>query len=152
FMPGQPFKYQFLDNNLNESYAQEQRAGRLYKVFSGLAIVIACVGLFGLSAYTSSLRTKEIGIRKVLGASVGGVLLLLSKDFTRLVLMAFLLAAPLAWWMMDQWLTSFAYRIEISISAFLLAGTLALLIAWLTVSYQSIKAAVADPVKSLKRE
>ena len=152
FMPGQPFKYEFLDDNLNQGYAEEQRSGKLFSVFSGLAILIACVGLFGLSAYTASLRTKEIGVRKVLGASVGGVILLLSKDFTKLVLIAFALAVPLAWWMMNEWLRSFAYRINLGASAFVLAGGIALAIAWLTVSYQSIKAAIVNPVKSLKSE
>jgi putative ABC transport system permease protein len=151
-MPGQPFKYQFLDDNLDQGYREEQRSGKLLSMFSVLAIFIACVGLFGLSAYTASLRTKEIGIRKVLGASVSGVILLLSKDFTKLVLIAFALAVPLAWWMMTEWLAGFAYRMELGIDSFLLAGVAALLIAWVTVSYQSIKAAIVNPVKSLRRE
>ena len=124
----------------------------MLSVFSGLAILIACVGLFGLSAYTASLRTKEIGIRKVLGASVGGVIVLLSKDFTKLVIIAFVLAVPIAWWMMTEWLNSFAYRMELGVGSFLLAGIVALLIAWVTVSYQSVKAAIVNPVKSLRRE
>ncbi len=152
FAPEQPFQYEFLDDNLNHGYADEQRSGKLFTVFSGLAVIIACVGLFGLSAYTASLRTKEIGIRKVLGASVGGVVMLLSKDFTRLVIFAFVLAAPLSWLMMDQWLSGFAYRIPMGFDAFIAAGVLALGIAWLTVSYQSIKAAIVNPVKSLKSE
>jgi len=152
FAPDQPFQYEFLDENLNQGYADDQRSGKLFTVFSGLAVIIACVGLFGLSAYTASLRTKEIGIRKVLGASVGGVVVLLSKDFTRLVIIAFLLAAPLSWWMMDQWLSEFAYRITMGVGAFAMAGALALGIAWLTVSYQSIKAAIINPVKSLKSQ
>jgi putative ABC transport system permease protein len=152
FVPEQPFKYEFLDNNLNQGYAEEQRSGKMFSVFSGLAIIIACVGLFGLSAYTASLRTKEIGIRKVMGASVTGVLILLSKDFTKLVLIAFVLASPLAWWMMSEWLGSFAYRIELGAGAFIVAGAIALLIAWLTVSYQSIKAAIVNPVKSLRNQ
>jgi putative ABC transport system permease protein len=151
-VPDRAFHYEFLDENLNQGYAEEQRSGKMFSVFSGLAIIIACVGLFGLSAYTASLRTKEIGIRKVLGASVSGVLILLSKDFTKLVLVAFILATPLAWWMMSKWLSSFAYRIEMGIGSFVLAGAIALLIAWLTVSYQSIKAAIVNPVKSLKSE
>jgi putative ABC transport system permease protein len=151
-VPEQPFKYEFLDDNLNHGYAEEQRSGRMFAVFSGLAIIIACVGLFGLSAYTASLRTKEIGIRKVLGSSVGNVVVLLSKDFTKLVLIAFFLAVPLSWWMMDAWLKGFAYRIDLGINSFMIAGILALGIAWLTVSYQSIKAAIVSPVKSLKSE
>jgi putative ABC transport system permease protein len=152
FVPEQPFKYEFLDDNLNQGYAEEQRSGKIFSVFSGLAIIIACVGLFGLSAYTASLRTKEIGIRKVMGASITGVLILLSKDFTKLVLIAFVLATPLAWWMMSEWLGSFAYRIEVGVGSFVLAGAIALLIAWLTVSYQSIKAAIVNPVKSLRSQ
>ena len=123
-----------------------------FSMFSGLAISIACVGLFGLSAYTTSLRTKEIGVRKVHGASVTGVTILLSKEFTKLVLVAFVLAAPVGWWMMNNWLQSFAYRITLGAGSFLLAGGAALTIAWLTVSYQSIKAARADPIRSLKSE
>jgi putative ABC transport system permease protein len=151
-VPGQPFKYQFLDDNLDQGYREEKRSGKLLSVFSGLAILIACVGLFGLSAYTASLRTKEIGIRKVLGASVGGVIVLLSKDFTKLVVIAFVLAVPIAWWMMTEWLRSFAYRMELGVESFLAAGLVALLIAWATVSYQSIRAAIVNPVKSLRRE
>jgi putative ABC transport system permease protein len=151
-VPGEPFQFEFLDDNLNQGYADEQRSGKLFRVFSGLAVIIACVGLFGLSAYTASLRTKEIGIRKVLGASVSGVVILLSKEFTKLVIIAFLLAAPLSWWMMDQWLNGFAYRITMGVGAFAMAGSLALGIAWLTVSYQSIKAAIVNPVRSLKSE
>ncbi len=147
-----PFRYEFLEDNLNQGYAEEQRSGKLFRVFSGLAIIIACVGLFGLSAYTASLRTREIGIRKVMGASVGSVVMLLSKDFTRLVIVSFVLATPLSWWMMDTWLNGFAYRVSLGVDAFLIAGVIALLIAGLTVSYQSIKAAVVNPVKSLKSE
>lgn len=150
--PDQPFKYQFLDQNLNAQYESEQRAGKVFAIFSGLAIIIACVGLFGLAAYTANLRTKEIGIRKVLGASVGGIVVLLSKDFTKLILIAFILATPFAWYMMDTWLQNFAYRIQLGAGIFLLAGVIALLIAWITVSYQSIKAAIVNPVKSLKNE
>jgi putative ABC transport system permease protein len=151
-LPAQSFRYSFLNEKMKHEYIEEQRAGKLFTVFSGLAIVIACVGLFGLSAYTTSLRTKEIGVRKVLGSTVGNVVVLLSKDFTRLVLFAFILAVPIGWWMMDQWLSNFAYRIDVSVITFLLAGILALLIALITVSYQSIKAAMVNPIKSLKSE
>ncbi|HEY9047479.1 MAG TPA: ABC transporter permease [Ohtaekwangia sp.] len=151
-VPDQPFKYQFLDQNLMAQYESEKRAGTVFGIFSGLAIIIACVGLFGLAAYTASLRTKEIGIRKVLGASVGSIVVLLSKDFTRLIFFAFILATPLAWYIMHSWLQGFAYRIELGIGVFILAGITALLIAWITVSYQSIKAALLNPVKSLKSE
>jgi putative ABC transport system permease protein len=141
-----------LDQNLNAQYESEKRAGKVFGIFSGLAIVIACVGLFGLAAYTANLRTKEIGIRKVLGASVGSVIVLLSKDFTKLIAIAFVLATPLAWYIMDNWLQNFAYRIELGVGVFLIAGGIALLISWITVSYQSIKAAIVNPVKSLKNE
>ncbi|WP_331981916.1 ABC transporter permease [Ohtaekwangia sp.] len=151
-VPDQPFKYQFLDQNLTAQYESEKRAGTVFGIFSGLAIAIACVGLFGLAAYTASLRTKEIGIRKVLGASAGSIVILLSRDFTRLIFLAFILATPLAWYIMNNWLEGFAYRIELGIGVFILAGATALIIAWLTVSYQSIKAALVNPVKSLKSE
>lgn len=150
--PQLPFKFQFFDQHLQMQYEAEQRAGRIFSVFSGLAILIACVGLFGLAAYLTGLRTKEIGVRKVLGASVFSVILLLSKDFTKLIIIAFILAAPLSWYVMNQWLQNFAYRIELGIAVFGIAGVLALLIAWLTVSYQSIKAATANPVRSLRSE
>jgi len=150
--PEEPFKFQFLDENLKANYEADQRAGTLFGVFAGLAIIIACVGLFGLAAYTASLRTKEIGIRKVLGATVWTVVLLLSKDFTKLILIAFVLAVPLGWYMMSQWLEGFAYRTTLSPLTFLLAGTVALVISLLTVSYQSIKAAVRNPVRSLRSE
>jgi putative ABC transport system permease protein len=151
-LPAQSFRYSFLNERMKQEYIEEQRSGKLFTVFSGLAIIIACVGLFGLSAYTASLRTKEIGVRKVLGSTIGGVVVLLSKDFTKLVLIAFVLAVPFGWWMMDKWLSGFAYRINMSIVYFLRAGGLALLIAWITVSYQSIKAAMVNPIKSLKSE
>jgi putative ABC transport system permease protein len=148
----QPFKYTFLDSNLMAAYEAEQRAGTLFNVFSTIAIVIACVGLFGLAAYTASLRTKEIGVRKVMGASVGSVILLLTRDFTKLILIAFVFAVPLGWIIMHNWLEGFAYRTTLGAGTFLLAGGLALLISWLTVSYQSIKAAIRNPVSSLRSE
>ena len=151
-VPDRPFRYEFLQDNLNRGYDEEHRSAKMFTIFSGLAVVIACVGLFGLSAYTASRRTKEIGIRKVLGATVGGVVMLLSKDFARLVAIAFVLASPLAWWMMDQWLNGFAYKITMGATPFILAGITALAIAWLTISYQSVKAAIANPVRSLKSE
>lgn len=152
FVPDRPFRYEFLQDNLNSGYAEDRRSGKMFTIFSTLAIVIACVGLFGLSAYTASRRTREIGIRKVMGASVGAMVVLLSKDFTRLVVVAFVLAAPLAWWMMNQWLNGFVYRIALGAGSFVVAGAAALAIAWLTVSYQSIKAAIVNPVQSLKSE
>lgn len=150
--PAQPFKFLFLDENLNTQYEAEQRAGKIFGVFSMLAIVIACVGLFGLAAYTTSLRTKEIGVRKVLGASVSNIVFLLSKDLVKLIMIAFVISIPFSWYIMNNWLSDFAYHIEIGISVFVIAGASALLISWVTVSYQSIKAAIVNPIKSLRSE
>lgn len=152
-VPEQPFKFSFLDQNINAQYKGEQQSGRLFAVFSGLAIFVSCIGLFALSAYITNLRTKEIGVRKVLGASVQGVVALLSMDFTKMILISFLMAVPVAWYVMEHWwLQNFAYRITISVWIFLISGSLAFLIAWLTVSYQSIKVAIQNPVKSLRSE
>ncbi|MDP4262376.1 MAG: ABC transporter permease [Bacteroidota bacterium] len=150
--PGLPFSYRFLDDSFTEMYSNEQRIGKLALLFSVLAILIACLGLFGLATFIAEQRTKEIGIRKVLGSSVSGVVMLLSKDFLKLVLIAFVMAAPAAWWFMHKWLEDFAYRINIGWWIFLVAGTIALSIAVLTVCFQAIKAAVANPVKSLRTE
>lgn len=152
FVNDVPFKYSFLDQNLHALYENEERSGKIFATFSSLAIIIACVGLFGLAAYTANLRTKEIGVRKVLGASVFGVVLLLSWDFTKLVLMALALATPVSWFLMNEWLENFAFRIEPGPLTFLFAGAAAMAIAWLTVCYQSLKAAMANPVKSLRSE
>jgi putative ABC transport system permease protein len=152
-VPGQPFKFFFLDETINSQYQTEKQSGRMFSVFSGLAIFVACIGLFALSAYITTLRTKEIGVRKVLGASVGSVLLLLSKDFTKMIALAFVLAVPVAWYVMENWwLSNFAYRIEITIGIIAIAGISTLLIAWITVSFQSIKAAIRNPIKSLRYE
>lgn len=148
----EPFKYEFLDQSLEAQYNDEKRSGELFGIFAGLAIIIACVGLFGLAAYTAGLRTKEIGVRKVMGASVIQVVVMLSIEFTKLIAIAFILAVPLAWWGMDTWLSGFYYRTSLGVGIFLIAGGSALLISWLTVSYQSIKAAVVNPVKSLRSE
>lgn len=151
--PEEPFSFLFLDENLNAQYKSEQQAGKLFAVFAGLAILVSCIGLFALSAYITSLRTKEIGVRKVLGSSVTNVVLLLSKDFTRMILLAFVLAAPVAWYVMENWwLQNFAYRITIGAWIFLVAGASALIIAWITVSYQSIKAAIQNPIGALRSE
>jgi putative ABC transport system permease protein len=147
------FKYSFIDQKLDELYSTEEQTGKLFATFSGLAIFVACIGLFALSSYITHLRTKEIGVRKVLGASVTGVVVLLSKDFTRMVLIAYVLAVPISWYLMENWwLQNFAYRIQISAWIVLGAGAIAFMIAWLTVSYQSIKAATRNPVKSLRYE
>jgi putative ABC transport system permease protein len=152
-VPDQPFRFSFLDQNLQQLYTSEEQMGKLFTVFSLLAIFVACIGLFALSAYITTLRTKEIGVRKVLGASVTGVVVLLSKDISRMVLLAFILAAPVAWYMMENWwLQNFAYRIQISLWIIFGAGAIAFMIAWLTVSYQSIKSAMQNPVKSLRYE
>lgn len=151
--PEQPFKFTFLDEDINATYAADQRTGNLFAIFSGLAIFVACIGLFALSAYTANLRTKEIGIRKVLGASVNGILVLLSKDFSKMVLISFILAIPVSWYVMETWwLQNFAYRIQIEFWTIAIAGIAAFLVALITVSFQSIKAAVKNPVQSLKSE
>ncbi len=150
--PGNVFYYQFVDQAFDQQYRNDIRFARLFSVFAGLAIFIACLGLFGLAAFTSQQRRKEIGIRKVLGATVGNVVGLLSRDFLQLVIIGFIIAVPIAWYIMQQWLESFAYRIQIGVEVFLLAGVVAGLIALITVSGQSIKAALANPVDSLKNE
>jgi putative ABC transport system permease protein len=150
--PGMPFSYRFLDESFAEMYSAEQRAGKIALIFSVLAIVIACLGLFGLATFIAEQRTKEIGIRKVLGASVNGIVQLLSKDFVRLVLIAFVIATPVAWWAMNKWLQDFAYRVNLDWWIFLLAGIAALFIALVTVSFQAIRAALANPVKNLRTE
>ena len=147
-----PFTYSFLDQDYEALYRAESRLSRVFGIFTGLAIFVACLGLLALAAFLAEQRTKEIGIRKVMGASVRSIVLLLSKGFTRLVLIAFVLVIPLAYWAMHTWLSDFAYRIEISAWPFLLAGGVALLIAWLTVSYQSVRAALSNPVDALRDE
>jgi putative ABC transport system permease protein len=148
----QPFSYSFLDEDFNKIYNAEQRTGKLFVTFAVFAIFIACLGLFGLVTYAAEQRIKEIGVRKVLGASVGEIVAMISKDFIKLVLIASVIAFPIAWWMMNQWLQSFAYRIDISWWVFVLAGLLTIAIALITVSFQAIKAAMANPVKSLRTE
>jgi putative ABC transport system permease protein len=152
FFPGNLFDYYFLDDKYNQQYADDVLFGKVFGIFSGLAVLIACLGLLGLSLYTTVQRTKEIGVRKVLGASVSNIVLLLSKDFIKLVLFAFVIASPIAWWVMNSWLNDFAYRINISAWVFVAAGLLAVVIALATISFQSIKAAIVSPVKSLKSE
>ena len=152
FVPDKPFEYFFLDEDLNRLYNSEQKTGEILTSFSLLAIFIACMGLFGLAAFTTERRTKEIGIRKVLGASVLGVIFILSKDFTKWVLLSNIIAWPVAYYFMNKWLQDFAYRIEINWLLFIIAGLLTLVIALLTISIQSIRAAMANPVKSLRYE
>jgi putative ABC transport system permease protein len=149
---GLPFSYTFMDNDFNNLYHAEQQTGQVFITFAIFAILIACLGLFGLVTYAAEQRMKEIGVRKVLGAKVSGIVALLSKDFSRLVLISALIAFPLAWWGMNQWLQSFAYRIGVSWWIFVVAGATAMLIALLTVSVQTVRAALANPVKSLRSE
>ncbi|HRO47167.1 ABC transporter permease [Agriterribacter sp.] len=148
----EPFTYAFMDDLFNNTYATEQKTGTILNIFAILTIFVACLGLFGLATYTAEQRTKEIGIRKVLGASVTQLTQMLSKEFLKLVLISSLIAFPVAWWGMNKWLQNFAYRIDISWWVFAVAGLAAMAIALLTVSFQAIKAAVANPVKSLRTE
>lgn len=150
--PGMPFSYSFLDEDFGRMYSSEQQLGGIFMVFSGLAIVIACLGLFALTAFTAEQRTKEIGIRKVLGASVSGIVVLLSKEFGKLILIAFVLAAPVAWYGIDTWLQSYEYRTTIGVFVYVLAGLAAFGVAWLTMSFQSIRAAMSNPINSLRSE
>jgi len=148
----QTFSYSFLDQKFEEMYRTEQRLSQVFITFSVIAIVIACLGLLGLAAYSAERRTKEIGIRKVMGATVTNIVTLLSKDFVKLVVLGFVIAVPIGWYAMNKWLQDFAYRIEINAGVFLLAGGVALLIALLTVSWQAARAALANPVNSLRSE
>jgi putative ABC transport system permease protein len=150
--PDAPFTYSFLDKRFNDTYLAEQKTGRILGIFAGLTIFVACLGLFGLATFMAEQRTKEIGVRKVLGASVTSIVGLLSKEFLKLVAIAIVLATPVAWWAMDKWLQDFAYKIDISWWMFAAAGLLTVVIALLTVSFQSVKAALMNPVKSLRSE
>jgi putative ABC transport system permease protein len=152
FNPEGALDYTFLDDNFAKLYASEIRTQQIFSAFAIIAIIIASLGLFGLSAFVIEQRTKEIGIRKVLGASVQNVLLLVSKDFLLLVGIAFLISVPVTWWAMHNWLQDFAYRIHIQWWVFLLAGSIAILISAFTISFQAIKAAIANPVDSLRSE
>ncbi|MDP4264632.1 MAG: ABC transporter permease [Bacteroidota bacterium] len=151
-VPNRPFDYFFTDESFNKQYLSDERFGRLFLYFAGLAIVISCLGLLGLASYTTTQRTKEIGVRKVLGASVGNLVGLLSRDFLKLVIISAVVAFPVAWWFMNKWLQDFAYRTHIGWWIFIIAGLLALLVALATISFQSIKAAITNPVKSLRTE
>lgn len=150
--PNNPFDYFFLDSFFNRQYKNEQQFGSVFGFFAILAIIVASLGLFGLASFTVSQRTKEIGIRKVLGSSVSNIFILLSKDFLKLVIIANAIAVPVVWWVMEQWLSGFAFRMEIGAWIFFLAGVISVLVALLTVSYQSVTAATTDPVKSLRYE
>jgi putative ABC transport system permease protein len=150
--PEAPFTYSFLDERFNDTYRTEQKIGQILGLFAGMTIFVACLGLFGLATFMAEQRTKEIGVRKVLGASVTSIVALLSKDFLKLVGIAIVLSVPVAWYVMDRWLQDFAYKIELSWWVFALAGLLAVGIALATVSFQSVKAALMNPVKSLRSE
>jgi putative ABC transport system permease protein len=150
--PGVPFDYSFLDESFDNMYRQEQRVGSVAITFAILAIIIACLGLLGLATYIAEQRTKEIGVRKVLGASVTNIVRMLSKDFVKLVLIAFIIATPIAWWFMNKWLQDFAYKIELNWGIFALVGASALMVALITLSFQAIRAAVSNPVNSLRTE
>jgi putative ABC transport system permease protein len=152
FKPEEPFKYAFLNELYNQTYLKEEKTGTILSIFAGLTIFIACLGLFGLATFTAQQRNKEIAIRKVLGVSIPGLITLLSKEFIILVSIAILIASPVAWWAMNIWLEDFAYRINISWWVFIISGISAIIIALLTVSFQAVKAALANPVKSLRSE
>lgn len=152
FFPGNYFDYYFLDDHYNEQYATDRLFGKAFSIFAGFAILIACMGLLGLSLFATMQRTKEIGVRKVLGASVGNIIMLLSADFIRLVIIAIVIATPIAWFIMRQWLQDFAYRIAIGWWVFAAAGLLAVAIALTTISFQAMRAAVANPAKALRSE
>ncbi len=152
FAPSQPFAYSFLDERFNEMYENEQKLGKIFGVFAFLAIFIACLGLYGLAAFTAEQRRKEIGVRKVLGASIASIITLLSKEFLKLVGIAFLIAAPISYYFMSEWLQDFENRTNINLMVFLLAGIVALVIAWVTMGFQSWNAARINPARSLKDE
>jgi putative ABC transport system permease protein len=152
YFPNDPFEYFFLDESFNQQYKADTRFGSVFGLFASLAILIACFGLLGLSAYNVLQRTKEIGVRKVLGASVRQLIFLLSKEFLYLVLVALVIAIPLTWWVMHNWLQDFAYRISIQWWVFALAGIMAIGVALVTVGFQALRAALDNPVKSLRTE
>ena len=150
--PDRPFDYSFLDDRLDSLYRAEVKLRTIFSYFTGFAIFIACLGLFGLASFTAEQRTKEIGVRKVLGSSIVGVTLLLVKDFTKWVVLANIVAWPIAFYVLQKWLQNFAYRIDLRPWTFIISGILALLIALFTVSFQAIRAARANPVEALRYE
>ncbi|MEB0250100.1 ABC transporter permease, partial [Mucilaginibacter sp. 5B2] len=152
FHADSPFSYTFLDDQFAQLYVNEARTGKIFTSFAILAVVIASLGLFGLSAFSIRQRVKEIGIRKVLGASSGSITGMLSAQFLKLVSLSIIIAVPITWYAMHKWLQEFAYRVEIHWWVFIVAGALALMVAFITVSFQSVRAALANPVKSLRSE
>ena len=147
-----PFSYNFVDKQFEQLYQSDQRTGTLFNIFAGIAIFISCLGLFGLATYTAQVRTKEIGVRKVLGASIPNIIKLISSDFLKLIFIAIIIAIPVAWFGMNKWLEDYTYKVTISWWIFMIAGSVAILIALITVSFQAIKAAIANPVESLRTE
>ena len=152
FYPEYAFTSSFMDDDINNFYRKEQQMSLLYKLFAGIAIFISCLGLYGLVSFMVTQKTKEVGVRKVLGASVANILYLFSKEFTVLILLAFLIAVPVAWFLMSHWLEDFVFRINIGVGVFLLAVVSSVVIAWITVGYKSVKAALSNPIKSLRTE
>jgi putative ABC transport system permease protein len=151
-LPDEPFQYRFLNEEIQQQYSSEQSIASIIGNFALIAILISCLGLFGLAAFSAEQRTKEIGIRKVLGAGTANIVRLLSMDFIKLVLIGFILATPIAWWAMQQWLNNYAYKVPLRWWMFGLGGLLALVIAVSTVSFQALKAAMTNPVDSIKSE
>ena len=152
FAPGYPFEYSFFDDVFDQTFRADQKMGSLFRTFALIAILIACLGLFGLSSFATEQRTKEIGIRKVLGASVPGIVILLGREFLKWVLLANLIAWPIGYFAMNKWLENFAYRTRLSVDLFLLSSLLALVISAFTVGFQTLKSATANPVDSLRYE
>ena len=150
--PEYVYNPQFFDESIDAFYEQEERLGLMYKVYAALAIFISCLGLYGLISFMAVQKTKEVGIRKVLGASVRNIVYLFSKEFTILIAIAFVLAAPAAWYLMHTWLQDFVYRVNIGVGVFLIALIISLLIAWITVGYKAVKSALSNPVKNLRTE
>ena len=152
FVEWSNLKSLFLDEKINNFYRQENQLSQLYKIFAAIAIFISCLGLYGLVSFMAVQRTKEVGIRKVLGATVGKIIYLFSKEFTLLIGIAFLIAGPVAYYVMNGWLQNFTFRIRLGVSIFLVAIVLSIVIAWVTVGYRAVRAALANPVKSLRTE
>jgi ABC-type antimicrobial peptide transport system permease subunit len=150
--PDNVYEYKFLDETIKNFYKQEDQLSQLYKIFAAIAIFISCLGLYGLVSFMAAKRTKEMGIRKVLGASARNIVYLLSKEFTLLVIIAFVISAPIAYYIMHQWLQNYTYRISLGPSIFIIAMISSVIIAWITVGNRAIKAAIANPVKSLRME
>jgi putative ABC transport system permease protein len=150
--PSYPLKYDFLDQDLANLYKGEQQMGSIFNLFAGLAIFISCLGLYGLSAFMAEQRTKEIGVRKVLGASLVNIVMMLTGGITRLIVIAIVIAIPISWYAANTWLNGFAYHISVNWLLFFTASLSALIIAWVTVSYETLKAAIINPIKSLRSE